>query len=538
MQLVVPMAGFGERFRAAGWTVPKPLIPVMGRTMAAHVVDLFPGVDRVVLLVSDEQLANPAWRMREILAAEVPQAEIVAVRAHRRGPVHTLALGRAAIDPDDSVALAMCDLCFDWDFADFARTVQQQDADGAVVVYRGFHPHLLRSLHYGFVREQGGVITAIQEKASYTADPIGNREPCSNGVYWVRSGRMLNDYVDALEHRPDLPIGGELYVSQIFDPMLRDGRKVIAYDTDAYCQWGNPDDLRDWMWQERGFRMRTFPRVLQPPSRGTLILPMAGLGQRFADAGYREVKPLIPVDGQPMVVAAARDLPAMARTVFVQRKDLPGLDRIQAELDASFPGCTQVVLDGPTDGQARTVALGLRLADVDLSAPVVVGACDNGLLYDAAAHAQALGEADALLWGMVGHPGAALHPRMYGWIDADAERRVRGVSVKVPLADPSTDPAVVGTFSFARAGDLLDACDALFARDGRVRGEFYLDSAVTDLIAAGRDVRLFAVDHYEGWGTPDDLATHRYWQRFFDGWAEHPYDAATDPRVRKREPAR
>jgi hypothetical protein len=127
---------------------------------------------------------------------------------------------------------------------------------------------------------------------------------------------------------------------------------------------------------------------------------------------------------------------------------------------------------------------------------------------------------------------------MYGWIDADAERRVRGGSVKVPLADPSTDPAVVGTFSFARAGDLLDACDALFARDGRVRGEFYLDSAVTDLIAAGRDVRLLTVDHYEGWGTPDDLATHRYWQRFFDGWAKHPYDAAADPRVRKREPAR
>jgi CTP:molybdopterin cytidylyltransferase MocA len=526
MQLIVPMAGFGERFRAAGYELPKPLIPVRGRPMVAHVVDLFPGVDRVVLMVNEEHLAEPRYELLAQLREHLPAAEIVPVASHRRGPVHTLHLGRAAIAPEDDVALAMCDLFFGWDFEAFRAAMHEADGpDGAVVVYRGFHPHLLRSTHYGFVQEQRGRIVHIQEKQAYTRDPIGNREPCSNGVYWLRSGRMLMDYVDALEHREDLRIGGELYISQVFDPMLRDGRRVVAWDTDQYCQWGNPEDFSDWSWHERGFALRgARPRPsMAPPMPGALLVPMAGLGQRFADQGYPDPKPLLPVEGGPMVVAAARDLPRMTRTVFVQRADLPGLDRIQAALEGAFPGCAQIVLDGPTDGQARTVAAGLELGGVDPALPVVVGTCDNGVEIDPARHAALLGAHDVLVWGMVGHPGAARHPRMYGWIDGADGGQVRGVSVKVPLHDPARDPAVTGVFSFRRAADLDRCCQRLFARDGRVRGEWYLDSAIDDALALGLDTRVFEVDHYHGWGTPEDWQIWSYWARFFRGWSNHPY---------------
>jgi len=49
MQIVVPMSGFGERFRRAGYDVPKPLIMVDGKPIIAHVVDLFSGRDRLPL---------------------------------------------------------------------------------------------------------------------------------------------------------------------------------------------------------------------------------------------------------------------------------------------------------------------------------------------------------------------------------------------------------------------------------------------------------------------------------------------------------
>ncbi len=107
---------------------------------------------------------------------------------------------------------------------------------------------------------------------------------------------------------------------------------------------------------------------------------------------------------------------------------------------------------------------------------------------------------------------------------------VRGVSVKTPLADPAHDPIVVGTFTFRRASDFAAAAQAMIARDGRINGEFYVDSCIEDAIALGLRVRVFEIEHYLCWGTPVDLRTFEYWQRCFDRWPSHPYRFELDSR--------
>jgi hypothetical protein len=241
-------------------------------------------------------------------------------------------------------------------------------------------------------------------------------------------------------------------------------------------------------------------------------------------------KPLIPVSGRPMVVQAAHDLPGATQYAFVLRRDLPHLAEIQRSLEANFPNCLQVVLEQLTDGQARTALFGLDA--VDESAPVTIGACDNGMIYDRAAFQQLQEdpEIDVIVWGMTGHPGAAQHPRMYGWIDAESGW-VREVSVKVPLANPATDPAVVGTFTFRRGSDFRAATERMIARNARVNGELYIDTCINDAVAMGLRCRLFLLDYYMGWGTPDDLRTFEYWQSCFHKWAGHPYRLGLDSRV-------
>jgi hypothetical protein len=76
----------------------------------------------------------------------------------------------------------------------------------------------------------------------------------------------------------------------------------------------------------------------------------------------------------------------------------------------------------------------------------------------------------------------------------------------------------------------------MIARDGRVNGEFYVDSCINDAVAAGLNCRIFEVAHYLCWGTPDDLRTFEYWQSCFHKWDAHPYRIEHDPRV--PEPAR
>jgi NDP-sugar pyrophosphorylase family protein len=542
VHVVVVMAGFGERFRRAGFTVPKPLIPVHGRPMVHHVFDRFDHGDsgespaRITCLVNADHLHGPGaegWALEATLRASGRPIDIVAVPSHREGPVRTV-LHAAHVFDDGPTVLVMCDQDWVWDFAHFQRWFHASNADGAIVTYEGFHPHLLRSTHYAFVQHAARVASRVQEKASFTDDPIGNREACSNGVYALRRGTDAVRLARQVAANADLAIAGEHYVSQLFGPLLDEGGRVVVYDTPAFCQWGNPEDLADHVYAVRGFSRRA---ALPPPQRvrpGTRLLPMAGLGSRFAERGYALPKPLVPVGGVPLAVAALRDLPAMARTVVVVRRDLPGLDAILTALGDAVPGLEAVVLDRATDGQAVTVAEGLRRARVDLDAPLVIGACDNGFDLDEPAHAEALSGADALVWVMRGHPHAQRHPRMFGWVEEDDAGRITGVSVKAPPthpADPAVAGIVTGAFSARRAGVWAEAIDRLVARDGRVRGELYLDSAVTDLLAAGRDVRAFDVWAYHGWGTPDELETWSYWQRWTHHQPWHPYRMDRDPRV-------
>jgi len=190
-----------------------------------------------------------------------------------------------------------------------------------------------------------------------------------------------------------------------------------------------------------------------------------------------------------------------------------------------------VVLSGPTDGQARSVALGLEQVPKD-AGPITITACDNGMLYDAA-KLQALLEnsaVDLIVWVVRGHFNAMRQPQMYGWVATNGDQ-VTGVSVKQPLADPKTDPVVLGTFTFRRAEQFTQAATRAFERDARVNGEFYVDTLITDALALGMNCRIFEVECSMCWGTPSDLSTFQYWQSCFHKWQAHPYRLELDQRV-------
>ena len=98
----------------------------------------------------------------------------------------------------------------------------------------------------------------------------------------------------------------------------------------------------------------------------------------------------------------------------------------------------------------------------------------------------------------------------------------------MPLNNPAHDPIVTGTFTFRRAGDFRLAVKRMIERNARVNGEFYIDTAINDAITLGLNCRLFEIDRYLGWGTPDELQTYLYWQTCFDRWKEHPYSQKID----------
>jgi len=519
MQIVIPMSGFGERFRRAGYTVPKPLIEVEGKPIIEHVVDLFPGAHSFLFICNEEHLASPGYRLRETLQRCRADARIVGIAPHKRGPVHTVLAALDAIDPHAATVVNYCDFTCCWDFSAFERHVVSTGADGTVVTYTGFHPHMLRSTSYAYARTDNGRVIDIQEKKPFTREPMS--EHVSSGTYYFRSGALMARYLRKTSEL-GLSVGGEGYVSLVYKPLIADGFRVTYFDVPHFMQWGTPEDLAEYEYYSRMFRGLAVRRP-RPTGGGdqTVMIPMAGAGSRFAAEGERRPKPLIPVSGEPMAIRALRDLPPAGRHVFVLRSDAPGLAELSTALRGAVADGRVATVDGLTEGQACTCLAGLDQADPDR--PLTIGACDNGLLYDADAFDRLLrSPADVIVWGARRYPSAARHPEAYGWIDA-RDGRVRAVSVKKPLARPDTDAIVVGTFTFRRPELFRGAAERLFRRDGRVRGEFYVDELINDCVEWGLDVRLFEVDSYLCWGTPDDLRRYRYWEACFDRWPAHPF---------------
>lgn len=247
----------------------------------------------------------------------------------------------------------------------------------------------------------------------------------------------------------------------------------------------------------------------------TIIIPMAGKGERFSKKGYITPKPLIEVKGTPMVIKAVQDLPEGNKHIFIVLEDHLKKSVIDKRIQAAIPEAQFIVLDEVTEGQACTCMLAMPyVADKE---EIIIGACDNGMIYNAQAFEAAKNEADVIIFTFRNNVTVVGKPQQYGWVKINDENKVLGVSVKKPISNkPIHDHAIIGAFWFKESGIFKKATQKMINENRRINNEFYVDECINDAIALGYTVKVFEVDKYICWGTPDDYETYNYWRAFFN----------------------
>lgn len=249
------------------------------------------------------------------------------------------------------------------------------------------------------------------------------------------------------------------------------------------------------------------------------LIPMAGAGSRFSEVGYTTPKPLLPVLGGPMVVEAAKALPHAGKHVFVVRDFQVAEYQIDEHLGNYFPANEVVVIDHLTEGQAVTCLHAKHL--INNEEELVIGASDNGMIYNMAAFEKMKSGADAIVFSFRNNPAVLEKPQAYGWIKTDEKNAVKSMSVKVPISNnPMNDHAVVGAFWFRQGKMFVEAAERMIKLDRRINNEFYVDECINDLIELGYQVKVFEIEHYVCWGTPNDYKTFNYWESFFEKMSE------------------
>lgn len=235
-----------------------------------------------------------------------------------------------------------------------------------------------------------------------------------------------------------------------------------------------------------------------------IVVPMAGRGSRFADAGYKDPKPLIQVGRRRMiewVVDSVRP-PAPHRFIFICQdahlSEYPGIEKV---LLMSGKDTAIVRLREITQGAACTV-LAARCHLV-ASNPLMIANSDQFVEVSMFDYLSKLDvrNADGLIMTFKSND-----PK-WSYCRQNENAEVTEVVEKKVISDEAT----VGIYNFKRAGDFIEGADDMIKMDLRVNGEFYVAPVYNRMIANGQRVVTHAIKGLgvgmHGLGTPTDLDT-------------------------------
>ena len=232
------------------------------------------------------------------------------------------------------------------------------------------------------------------------------------------------------------------------------------------------------------------------------LIPMAGEGKRFKDAGYSIPKPMIKVDGKPMVIRALESLPKASKNILIVRKNHLNIADLKSLLDDYFENIIIIEIDDLTEGQASTCLL--SESHISKNSILNIGACDIGFKFDPDKHNELLNKYDSFIWTYTNNSNVLSHPEMYGWVKRKLNSdEIEYVSCKKQISDKLLDEHVVsGTFTFKNSNLFFAGIKEMIKKNDKVNGEYYLDNIFNHLPHVSS---VFKVEEYYSWGTPEEL---------------------------------
>lgn len=233
MQIVIPMAGRGQRFRDAGYKKPKPLIDVDGKPMVWRVLSNLPrdcSGSPLLIALAEHRIELEKEGSRRLQETHEAPKRFRWIENVTQGAACTVLTAEGYVD-DEPLLIANADQWLDWSPEHFVDFVQRDGCDGAIVTFRASGP----KWSYAYVREDG-TIAAVAEKV-----PISH-EGTTGVYYWKRASACFASIRRMMEK--NLRVNDEFYLAPSFNEMIVDGARIVAYPVPRMWSMGTPDDLQ------------------------------------------------------------------------------------------------------------------------------------------------------------------------------------------------------------------------------------------------------------------------------------------------------
>lgn len=226
-----------------------------------------------------------------------------------------------------------------------------------------------------------------------------------------------------------------------------------------------------------------------------IVIPMAGLGSRFAKVGYKDPKPLIPVHNKRMIQVVIENLTPKCdhQFTFIVR-DTHVVDyQLDTYLKKWSPNCNIIPLDHTTQGAACTVLMAEQYIDNEV--PLMIANCDQYVDCSIDEYLKSMGNHNGLVMTFKDND-----PK-WSFIDYDDNGNIVGVVEKQVVSDDAT----VGIYNFAHGADFVKYAKTMIEKDIRVNNEFYVAPVYTEMLSDNKTITTHTIKGMHGLGTPDDL---------------------------------
>ncbi len=227
-----------------------------------------------------------------------------------------------------------------------------------------------------------------------------------------------------------------------------------------------------------------------------IVIPMAGEGSRFVNAGYSFPKPLIEVNKKPMIQIVKESLGINGQYIFLVRGEHLKKYNLNSFLKILAPNCKIIIVDKLTEGAACTVMLAKKYIDNDN--PLIIANSDQYIEWNPSETMYKF-TSQKIDGGILTFN--SIHPKWsYAKVDQDNQK-----VIEVAEKNVISNNATVGVYYWKKGSDFVKYTNQMISNNIRVNNEFYVCPVFNQAIKDKKIIKISKVDSMWGLGTPEDL---------------------------------
>lgn len=236
MNIIITMAGFGTRFKKAGYDCPKYMIEAKGKTLFEwsmdSLMDYNAHVDRYIFVVRKEDDSSEFIKS-QCEKYSINDIKIIELEKPTDGQATTCLLALSECDDDSSILIYNIDTYVE----PYEMKYNDLLGEGHIPCFNA------NGDHWSFVKtDNNGKVIEVREKKRIS-------DNCSLGAYYFSSAKLYKSIYSSFYSSDENMVNNEKYIAPLYNYMINNNHSVTMslIDKEKVHVLGTPEELESFL---------------------------------------------------------------------------------------------------------------------------------------------------------------------------------------------------------------------------------------------------------------------------------------------------